>query len=178
MYARLEEIASRAAKPREDAIRKREERVSDRLRPVLEQIREHFYEPGYTVTRLKADLKRGNWLFTRFGQELGFTPWSFIQECRMEMAVRLLRDTAIPVVEVAFLVGYEEFSAFRRLCLQWCGLTPARLREHLRRARALLRELPEGVLSRSHLEKLRRGELGADQARQMIRHCEKVCGPT
>lgn len=43
---------------------------------------------------------------------------------RRELAERLLRETAYPLAEVAFLTGFSEQSAFNRAFKRWAGQTP------------------------------------------------------
>ena len=174
MYANVEEIVTRAARPTVDAIKART--AAPTLRPVLAQIAGRFYEPGFTVAKLQRAVRATNRLFTAFRLGVGLTPWSFVQECRMETAVRLLRDTSIPVAQVAFLVGYEAFYPFQKLCLRWCGMNPALFRDHIRRVKPLLLELPEDVFSWHFLERCRRGELSAEEFRRLIRHIKRANG--
>jgi AraC-like DNA-binding protein len=48
------------------------------------------------------------------------------------LARRLLRDTALPVTEVAILLGYSELSAFTRAFTGWHGQSPRRFKEACR----------------------------------------------
>ena len=65
-----------------------------------------------------------------------------IQECRMETAMRMLRDSTLPVEEVALLVGYDVRS-LQRQSRAWCGLSPSTLRGLARRRRQLLSSCDE-----------------------------------
>jgi AraC-like DNA-binding protein len=52
-----------------------------------------------------------------------------VEEIRKRMAVAVLRDRSIAIGDVAFLLGYEEPSAFFRSFKRWTGTTPRRFRE-------------------------------------------------
>ena len=50
-------------------------------------------------------------------------------EARFEIAAQLLRDTRLPIREVAQLLGYSEVSAFTRFFTEEVGLPPSEWRE-------------------------------------------------
>jgi AraC-like DNA-binding protein len=58
----------------------------------------------------------------------GVTFASILAELRREMAPSLLRDGQNSVSEVAFLLGYEDPSAFRRAFQRWFGRSPRSFR--------------------------------------------------
>lgn len=53
-------------------------------------------------------------------------------EARRLSAEAYLRDERLPLAEVAFLLGFQEPSAFHRACRRWTGTTPAEWRSQLR----------------------------------------------
>lgn len=63
----------------------------------------------------------------QLGRE-GTTFAALLTELRREMAPSLLRDGRHGVSEVAFLLGYEDPSAFRRAFKRWFGRSPRSLR--------------------------------------------------
>lgn len=167
-----EEVLRRAARPTIEEIDRMIASSSRGLEPVLAEIRDHFYDPGYTAKELQEAVGMSNWLYEKFRGEVGLTPWKFIQECRMELALRLLRDTSLYVKDIASFVGYEDFPPFNGLCRRWCRLTPAGLREHLRKVRDLLRTLPEDVFSYRYYRRTVSGELSPEEVRRMARYLE------
>ena len=54
----------------------------------------------------------------------GTTFVALLQELRRDMAPSLLRDGRLAVSEVAFLLGYDDPSAFRRAFRRWFGRSP------------------------------------------------------
>ena len=51
-----------------------------------------------------------------------------LAQLRQELAPSLLRDGRLAVSEVAFLLGYEDPSAFRRAFRRWFGRSPRAFR--------------------------------------------------
>ncbi len=60
--------------------------------------------------------------------ERGNSFQSVVDECRRELAERLLKDTSYPLAEVSFLTGFSEQSAFNRAFKRWAGQTPRSFR--------------------------------------------------
>jgi AraC-like DNA-binding protein len=58
----------------------------------------------------------------------GTTFAALLTDLRRELAPALLRDGRHGVAEVAFLLGYEDPSAFRRAFKRWFGRSPRSLR--------------------------------------------------
>jgi transcriptional regulator GlxA family with amidase domain len=53
-------------------------------------------------------------LLRKFKSEIKQTPYSHIKNRRLEEALNLLQNTSQSVGEVALLVGYENFGAFKK----------------------------------------------------------------
>lgn len=64
-------------------------------------------------------------LHARFVAECGQTPMDYIRSRRLHMAVGLLRDSALPIGEIASRVGYSSQSAFAAAVLREFGVSPA-----------------------------------------------------
>ncbi len=56
-----------------------------------------------------------------------------VEDVRREMAMAYLRQSYLPLTEIAFLLGYSELSAFSRAVRRWTGSSPRRLRGALAR---------------------------------------------
>jgi AraC-like DNA-binding protein len=59
-------------------------------------------------------------------QELGVTHRQIVDNVRREMAERMLATRRISISEVAFLLGFEDVSGFRRTYRKWTGKSPSR----------------------------------------------------
>lgn len=55
-----------------------------------------------------------------------------VDDTRRDEAARLLRDTDLPLAQIAHLLGYTEQSVFSRSCTRWFGTSPGRTRGVLR----------------------------------------------
>lgn len=67
-------------------------------------------------------------LHARFVAECGQTPMDYIRSRRLHLAVKLLRETALPIGEVACRVGYTSQSAFSAAVQREFGASPGSLR--------------------------------------------------
>ena len=63
----------------------------------------------------------------------GITFKQLLDETRFEIAQQLLRDTRMPVVDIAVALNYADTSAFTRAFRRWSGATPAAWRAAFRR---------------------------------------------
>lgn len=71
-----------------------------------------------------------------FKRDTGMSVKEFQRECRMEMAMTLLRDGTLSVTEVAAEVGLEDLAYFSRLFKRKFGVPPRRARAQAIPARA------------------------------------------
>ncbi|NWD92461.1 helix-turn-helix transcriptional regulator, partial [Pseudomonas sp. K5002] len=67
-------------------------------------------------------------LHARFIAESGQTPMDYIRTRRLQMARGLLRDSQLPIGEIAARVGYGSQSAFAAAMLREFGLSPRAFR--------------------------------------------------
>lgn len=59
---------------------------------------------------------------------------TLLHETRQRLAETYLRDTDLPLTEIAFLLGFSELSAFTRAATRWFGVPPRLHRIELRNA--------------------------------------------
>ncbi|PRA31287.1 helix-turn-helix transcriptional regulator [Pseudomonas poae] len=67
-------------------------------------------------------------LHARFMAECGQTPMEYVRRRRLQMALDLLRSTALPIGGIADRVGYTSQSAFAAAMLREFGASPGALR--------------------------------------------------
>jgi AraC-like DNA-binding protein len=100
--------------------------LSARVRQVLRRLVISGIEPGdpqlEQVARLFAI--HGRTLNRRLRAE-GTTFKALVAETRYEIARQLLRDTPLPILEIAIALGYRDTTAFSRAFSGWCGTPPA-----------------------------------------------------
>lgn len=64
----------------------------------------------------------------RYLREAGVTHRQIVDEVRRDMAERLLASHRVSVGEIAFLLGFEDVSGFRRAYRKWTGTSPSGVR--------------------------------------------------
>lgn len=62
--------------------------------------------------------------------ERGLSFRTFIDELRQALAMGYMRDPTLSLVDVAYLLGFSEQSAFQRAFKRWTGQTPGDYRKH------------------------------------------------
>lgn len=63
-----------------------------------------------------------------FKQSFGLAPHEYLLRRRIERATRLLRDTKLPLSEIALAVGFSDHSHFSRLFRRETGVPPSAIR--------------------------------------------------
>jgi AraC-like DNA-binding protein len=92
----------------------------------------YFADPRrrWTVAALAREAGLGRTAFAlRFRRAVGVPPLTALTDLRMEQAVSLLRADKIPLIEIAFTVGYNSEAAFVRAFQRKYGLPPGRFRQ-------------------------------------------------
>ena len=87
------------------------EQVAEALRPHLQDL------PGAPGPHFKRHLA-----------DIGLPFKELVEDVRRAEALRQLRDTMLPLKEIAQRTGYAEPSSFHRAVRRWTGLTPAQVR--------------------------------------------------
>ena len=72
-----------------------------------------------------------------FRQAIGVTPHQYLMRMRLMHALRLLRDTRLPVIDVAYETGWADLSNFNKAFRREFGCSPRRLRQADRRMLSL-----------------------------------------
>lgn len=67
-------------------------------------------------------------LHRMFLERFGLPPARFLTRLRLEYAAKALKQTTLPIAEIAFRAGYRDQSAFSRAFRRELGETPARYR--------------------------------------------------
>jgi AraC-like DNA-binding protein len=64
-----------------------------------------------------------------FKRETGVTPYRFLMQARIRKAIELLRETSLPVTEIAFEVGFGDLSNFINFFRREIGCSPSQFRK-------------------------------------------------
>ncbi len=66
----------------------------------------------------------------RFVKACGLTPSAYCQQLRISKACELIQFTRLPIDNIAWQVGYQDSSAFRKIFQRIKGLSPGEYRRH------------------------------------------------
>lgn len=95
------------------------------LRRVQEYIDAHLHEP-IDLRTLAAVANVSHFHFTRmFRESAGMTAMMYLEQARMQHAMRLIGGGDLPIGRIASLVGYEDPSYFTKRFRLWFGKTPS-----------------------------------------------------
>jgi AraC-like DNA-binding protein len=88
---------------------------------------------AWTLDRLAAEVALSRAAFAkRFKERVGQTMFEYLTTLRMQRAQALLRETALPLYDVATRVGYDSDLAFAKAFKRLVGTTPTRYRKSAR----------------------------------------------
>jgi len=106
--------------------------VDRRLRRAIEFMHDNFGRE-IAVEEIAAAAYLSEYHFARlFKQISGVTPHVYLANLRLERARKLLAETALPISEIASLVGYQSQSHFTKMFKSVTGVTPRVYREAAR----------------------------------------------
>jgi transcriptional regulator GlxA family with amidase domain len=107
-----------------------------------------------------------------FKQAFGIPPHRYLLTRRIERATALLRDTDLPVTEIAFQTGWQSLGTFGRIFRDITGQSPSESRVRMRAAARGLDQVPGCYLGAAQrpdltiavLEKRRRAAAGINRS--------------
>jgi AraC family transcriptional regulator len=103
--------------------------VDRRLRRAIEFMHDNF-EREIALEEIAFAAYLSEYHFARvFKQISGVTPHVYLANIRLERARKLLAETALPISEIASLVGYQSQSHFTKMFKAVAGVTPRAYRE-------------------------------------------------
>ena len=85
-----------------------------------------------------------------FARAFGLPPHRYLLTRRIEQATALLRDTDLPITDIAFQTGWNSLGTFGRTFRDVTGTSPSELRARERKARHQLEEVPHCFVRAAH----------------------------
>jgi transcriptional regulator GlxA family with amidase domain len=82
-----------------------------------------------------------------FKQAFGVPPHRYLLTRRIERAIALLRDTELPITEIAFQTGWESLGTFGRTFRDVTGESPRAIRSRARATAQQLGRVPACIVS-------------------------------
>ncbi len=101
----------------------------DLLTQVKKIIIEHLPSGNATVDVVAAELYYSSRNFQRALQQEGTTFTALLNESRMALATRYVKDDKVDLTDLAFLLGFSELSTFSRSFKRWTGKSPTQYRK-------------------------------------------------
>lgn len=81
------------------------------------------------IESVSEKLNMSRWTLTRNLKKEGSTFKFLLTDFRKELSITYLRNKKLSVIEIAFLLGYSEASAFQRAFKSWTGKNPYQYRQ-------------------------------------------------
>jgi transcriptional regulator GlxA family with amidase domain len=85
-----------------------------------------------------------------FKEAFGTPPHRYLLTRRIERAVALLRDSELPITEIAFQTGWRSLGTFGRIFREITGEKPGEVRRQARLAAQGLSSVPACIVSAAH----------------------------
>ncbi|NRB39977.1 MAG: AraC family transcriptional regulator [Pseudomonadales bacterium] len=87
----------------------------------------------WTVEKLASEVSMSRAAFAKkFSESTGESPGVYLTRWRIDLSAKLLRDSDLPLVEIANSVGYESDTAFSKVFKKQRGTPPGEYRNHCR----------------------------------------------
>ena len=104
---------------------------TERLKIVLNFIKDHYAE-AISVEDIAKEVNLTRYHFCRVFKTLtGQTPIEYINHFRVNQAVRLLEDDTRKIMDIAFDVGFNNFSYFIEIFKRYKNCTPSEYRRSI-----------------------------------------------
>lgn len=134
-----EQTSGAAIAPQDAALLRRLLRAKDRMDAASHE--------AWPVQRLAEVSGVSEAHFARsFRQAFGIPPHRYLLTRRIEQATTLLRDTDLPVTEIAFATGWESLGTFGRIFRDITGQSPSAVRLEAQATATPLDQVPACVL--------------------------------
>lgn len=97
---------------------------------IEQYIAEHLREKLYVERICEEFFLSKNALYRLFAAEFGTTVGNYVLDKRVQLATRLLHDTAAPITQIAAECGFPDYNYFIRAFKKQTGLTPLQFRKN------------------------------------------------
>jgi two-component system response regulator YesN len=92
-------------------------------------ILENYADNNLSLSRLASDHKQTeSFISTYFKEQMGITFSEYVERLRLEEACKQLRESELPIQEIAIQVGYSSDKSFRRAFKRAYGIQPTSFR--------------------------------------------------
>lgn len=102
----------------------------------MQRVHAYFQEHlqgGFRISELAATMGMSRTsFFKRFGRTARITPNQYLQILRIEKAKRLLQESDLSLIDIAFVCGYSDQSHLARFFKRYVQMSPGRYRNKMR----------------------------------------------
>ena len=97
----------------------------------LKEIEDNLANPALSAGRIASDLGIHRTTFTRIfkAKTGGLSPGNYLREARINHAMKLLKDTVMPLKEIAMECGFANSAYLCRIIMERTGYTPEMFRK-------------------------------------------------
>jgi AraC-like DNA-binding protein len=90
----------------------------------------HSFAKIASISEVAEHVELSSYYFIRlFQQHTQLTPHQYMTHIRMEKAVQLLRESALPIHEIAEKIGFTSGNYFIKVFRKWVGVSPGQFRK-------------------------------------------------
>ncbi|HEX9737327.1 MAG TPA: AraC family transcriptional regulator [Thermoanaerobaculia bacterium] len=172
-----------------ERIRQDRRKAPTQIQPLLAYLETHLFDPDLDANQLKrACGVRDNSLPIYFHHAVSLPPYAYIEDCRLEIACRLLSASELKIWQIAQLLGYSTLQVFSRAFHRWSGLRPSVFRRRSRQDQATSETLAgkpapqkldaadeaDSLISMSTLRKAVSGGLDREEADTLARRMARL----
>lgn len=115
------------------------ENVSGSIRSVVKQVKDYidsnFFEELTLMSLAKKFNVESSYFSKVFRQETGDNLTSYIAKKRINKAKEYMKDSKINLTEIAFMIGYDDYTYFNRVFRKMAGISPRDYRNELNAGR-------------------------------------------
>lgn len=104
--------------------------VAPLVRDVRALVARRIAEGVPELEEAAAELELSPRALTRRLAELGTAYSKLVDDARHQLALGYVEDRALSLLDIAYLLGFSEQSAFQRAFKRWTGVTPGEYRRH------------------------------------------------
>lgn len=104
-------------------------RANPQLQEILHYLGENFQQPITVQSVSKRFFMHPNYLSQLFKKEMKMNFTQYVTSMRMASAQRMLRESLLPVSDIAERTGYRDYFYFARAFKKHTGMTPTAYRE-------------------------------------------------
>lgn len=128
--AKLYEIWDECVKSASLCEKENRKRSLEEIKSVMEYVKENAErEISLDEMAKQANMSKGN-LCREFKKAMQMTPFEYLTQVRISKGCELLKNTELPICEIAGMCGFNSFSYFTKVFKERMGVAPKKYRQN------------------------------------------------